>query len=117
MEWQSQPLDLSCQPPVGKPQPMMASPTLSTLSTSPQLHSPALSESESDSDSSLNAGSRTKRFMAKYLKEQELDQEGRWMDKEAEGWRKKEEWPLLRNKEEEEDWRPRKMEKGWKQEQ
>jgi len=105
----------------------MASPTLSTLSTlstssslssstSPQLHSPALSESESDSDSSLNAGSRTKRFMAKYLKEQELDQEGRWMDKEAEGWRKKEEWPLLRNQQEEEDWRRRKMEKGWKQE-
>ena len=90
---------------------MMASPTLSTLSTlststsltsstSPQLHSPALSESESDSDSSLNAGSRTKRFMAKYLKEQELDQEERWMDKEAEGWRKKEEWPLLRNQQE-----------------
>ena len=38
------------------------------------------------------------------------------MDKEAEGWRKKEEWPLLRNQQEEEDWRRRKMEKGWKQE-
>ena len=69
MEWQSQPLDLSCQPTIGKQQPMMASPTLSSSSlsssASPQLHSPPLSESESDSDSSLNAGSRTKLFMAK----------------------------------------------------
>ena len=48
------------------------------------------------------------------MKEQELDQEGGWMAKEGEEWRKKEEWPLLRNQQEEEDWRRRKMEKGWK---
>ena len=123
MEWQSQPLDLSCQPTIGKQQPMMASPTLSSSSlsssASPQLHSPPLSESESDSDSSLNAGSRTKLFMAKYLREQELDQEGGWRKsgKEEEGWRKKaeveEEW-TRRNQEEE--WRQRDMEDGWKRE-
>ena len=57
--------------------------------------------------------------MAKYLREQELDQEGEWMKggKEEEGWRKKEEdeeeW-IRRNQEEE--WRRRSLEDGWKRE-
>jgi hypothetical protein len=74
------------------------------------LLSPPLSESGSDSDSSLNVGSRTKRFMAKYLRQQEeeeQEEEQEWRRRDEEEWRRRRDAEWMRRRDAEDEWRRR----------